>query len=372
MKALTIKQPWASLIAHGLKSIENRTWKTNYRGRILIHAASTPVKEGWDALNEMQLAKVYAYKDKIYGGSEELPYGAILGSVEIVDCVKNHPSVWAEEGVWNWVLANPVLFDEPITGIKGKLSFWEYDGELPQKKQEPQQVVSKGKPVKTLKELQESAFLHKVADGVQMMIDNLTLNEQMRVSFVPLILEQIAWIYAEKAMACEARDKVSLLKKLSRTLKLVHQKWNDNLRQDLDFDHMKNVNEQVDVCVNNHLAHDLMILYWTVNREFKRAAPEYPHEELRTYAIISTLFIDLLKEYNLKIDELLAEKLKKKDLEPSVIPPIIKELRKGMVAFAGVEGKFNYENSDVKLGMDIIGKKIERIEFGIFGKDGNN
>lgn len=363
MKALTIKQPWASLIAHGLKNIENRTWKTNYRGRILIHAAATPVKEGWDALNEMQLAKVYAYKDKLYGGNEELPCGAILGSVEIVDCVQNHPSVWAEEGVWNWVLADPVLFDEPIAGVKGKLSFWEYDGELPQ----PKKVQE---PVKTAQEYQESAFLQKVAEDVQGMIDNLTLNEQMQVSVVPLIIEQIAWIYAEKAMACAARDRVSILKKLSRTLKLVHQKWDNELRRDLDFDHMKNVNEQVEMCLNNHLAKDVTILYWTVNSEFKRAAPEYPYQELRTYAIISTLFVDLLKDYNLKIDALLQEKLNNRNLEPSIVPPIINELRRGMVAFAGVEGKFNYENSAVKLGMDIIGKKIERIEFGILKKHG--
>ena len=35
MKAITIKQPWASLIVHGIKDIENRTWRTNYRGRVL-------------------------------------------------------------------------------------------------------------------------------------------------------------------------------------------------------------------------------------------------------------------------------------------------------------------------------------------------
>ena len=55
-----------------------------------------------------------------------MPKGAIIGSVEIVDCVQNHPSPWAEKGVWNWVLANPILFPEPIPA-KGKLSFWEYD-----------------------------------------------------------------------------------------------------------------------------------------------------------------------------------------------------------------------------------------------------
>jgi activating signal cointegrator 1 len=38
MKTLTIRQPWAELIAQGKKDIEVRTWKTNYRGKIAIHA----------------------------------------------------------------------------------------------------------------------------------------------------------------------------------------------------------------------------------------------------------------------------------------------------------------------------------------------
>ena len=36
VKVLTVKQPWASLIVHGIKDIENRSWKTNFRGRVLI------------------------------------------------------------------------------------------------------------------------------------------------------------------------------------------------------------------------------------------------------------------------------------------------------------------------------------------------
>lgn len=74
---------------------------------------------------------------------------AIIGSVEIVDCVINHSSIWAEKTenytvgmnpklhenvtgrkvIYNWVLANPVLFEKPIPA-KGRLSFWEYDGLL--------------------------------------------------------------------------------------------------------------------------------------------------------------------------------------------------------------------------------------------------
>lgn len=161
MKAITIKQPWASLIVSGLKDIENRTWKTNFRGRVLIHAAKTPVKDGWSALNKEQLDKVSGYEDKLYGSNEDLPNGAIIGSVDVVDCVKNHPSPWAIEGDYNWVLANPVMFPEPITGVKGKLSFWDYDGELPQPKPEkPQQPVK----MPDMKELQEKKFRDDVSE----------------------------------------------------------------------------------------------------------------------------------------------------------------------------------------------------------------
>lgn len=45
MKAITIKQPWASLIVVGIKDVENRTWKTNFRGRVLIHASAKADKE---------------------------------------------------------------------------------------------------------------------------------------------------------------------------------------------------------------------------------------------------------------------------------------------------------------------------------------
>lgn len=130
MKAISIKQPWASLIAHGIKDIENRTWKCpqKYIGqRVLIHAAKTTVKEGWSALTETQLEKAFPHKNKLYGNNEELPQGAIIGSVVIEDCVQNHPSVWAEKGCWNWVLTDVVLFNKPILNVKGKLSFWEYN-----------------------------------------------------------------------------------------------------------------------------------------------------------------------------------------------------------------------------------------------------
>jgi hypothetical protein len=133
MKTITIKQPWASLIIEGYKDIENRTWSTKFRGRVLIHAGLD--RKCKPDLSVPQLNKLYKYYTGI--GTQPLKYGYIIGSVEIIDCVINHSSIWAEktempagcymgeELVYNWVLANPIKFKHPIPA-KGKLSFWDY------------------------------------------------------------------------------------------------------------------------------------------------------------------------------------------------------------------------------------------------------
>ena len=133
MKVITIKQPWASLIVHGIKDIENRTWpcpKKDLGQRVLIHSSAVPVeminpnsvftKRQWDSFS-------LGFQSEIICGNGYVN-SAIIGSVEIVDCVVNHSSIWAEKGVYKWVLANPILYSKPIENVKGKLSFWDYSG----------------------------------------------------------------------------------------------------------------------------------------------------------------------------------------------------------------------------------------------------
>jgi len=83
----------------------------------------------------------------------KLPLGAIIGSVELVDCVINHPSIWAEKStaehyIYNWVLANPILFPEPIPA-KGKLSFWNFPNIIYQLKHN--ETMTTEEAMKTLK-----------------------------------------------------------------------------------------------------------------------------------------------------------------------------------------------------------------------------
>lgn len=142
MKAISIKQPWASLIAHGIKDIENRTWKTNFRGRVYIHVSAKSIKDlsslfsddQWDKMGEEMRCNMVL---------NNFPLSAIIGEVDIVDCTINHPSTWAEKTasrafadqpyyfdkpIYNWVLSNPILYEKPILNVKGKLSFWDFNG----------------------------------------------------------------------------------------------------------------------------------------------------------------------------------------------------------------------------------------------------
>jgi hypothetical protein len=72
MKAITIKQPWATIIAEGYKEYEFRTWKTRYRGDILIHAGKGIDKKAMKRFKHLGL---------------EYPVGQIIAKATITDCI---------------------------------------------------------------------------------------------------------------------------------------------------------------------------------------------------------------------------------------------------------------------------------------------
>jgi len=125
MKVLTIKQSWAQLICSGIKDVENRSWKTNFRGEILIHAAA----KDYDFKNQMTSEYQRHWIAQI---KKPYTHGAIIGSVKIVDCIKSKDSKHKEWGnlyCWHWILEDAKLFEVP-TPAKGKLSFWNFDENL--------------------------------------------------------------------------------------------------------------------------------------------------------------------------------------------------------------------------------------------------
>lgn len=122
MKALSIRQPWAWLIIHGGKDIENRKWNTRFRGRFLVHAAAGMT------CDEYNFASNYAKGIGVdIPPANDLKRGGIIGSVELIDCQNFHSSPWYM-GEKAFILKDPDPL--PFIPIKGKLSFFEVDDSI--------------------------------------------------------------------------------------------------------------------------------------------------------------------------------------------------------------------------------------------------
>jgi hypothetical protein len=137
MKAISLLQPWATLVTLGIKTIETRSWRTTYRGPILIHASQG--KAGGIFAAEPPFKKYITDFNR-------LPFGAIIGQATITDLIPVEMLEMTEElinrltmeekafgdyseGRYAWILEDPQQFTKPIPA-RGSLSIWEYAGEI--------------------------------------------------------------------------------------------------------------------------------------------------------------------------------------------------------------------------------------------------
>lgn len=125
MKALSIKQPWASLIVYGYKNYEFRSWKTKYHGPIYIHASATIDKEAMKVFQNYPIP---------------FPTGCLLATAVIEDClevttelektlIQKDPTVYGYtqgRARYAWELCAITRLEHPIS-MKGKLGLWNLD-----------------------------------------------------------------------------------------------------------------------------------------------------------------------------------------------------------------------------------------------------
>ena len=131
-KGVSIAQPWASAIAFAGKGIENRPWRTHYRGPLAIHASGTLRRSD---LHHLQRAVRGGEKRPLiewinrgrrkYGlDAEEVPEGSqIVAIAMLTGCIQKSSSPWRGDDEWAWVLEG-VIPIEPIPWVGG-LSIWD-------------------------------------------------------------------------------------------------------------------------------------------------------------------------------------------------------------------------------------------------------
>ena len=138
MKALSIRQPWAWAILHASKRIENRVWRCDYRGTLLIHAA-----KGCTRREYIQALAWMATRGVFVGSAPHLadmPRGALVGIADVCGCVDTSPSPWFI-GPYGIELANVRAFVEPIP-YRGQLGLFDVPDELVRKAIEEAQEVT--------------------------------------------------------------------------------------------------------------------------------------------------------------------------------------------------------------------------------------
>ncbi len=141
MKALTIIQPWATLIASGHKMNETRSWKTNYRGEVLIHAGKNPKDYTSGCYIDDPDGRHFQEAGITPNNFEDLPRGSIIGKATLVNCIhinkefrdhlkRSNPAEYAfgdyRIGRYAWVFENPVLFEKPIPA-RGRQGLWNWE-----------------------------------------------------------------------------------------------------------------------------------------------------------------------------------------------------------------------------------------------------
>ena len=114
MKILSVRQPWAYLIVLGKKDVENRQRGTKYKGRLAIHATRTIASEE-ELHNVFEEYGVTIKPDKLF-------YSAIIGSVDLVDCVTESDSKWFD-GTFGLVMRKAKAYKKPVP-TKGQLGMF--------------------------------------------------------------------------------------------------------------------------------------------------------------------------------------------------------------------------------------------------------
>lgn len=137
VKALTVDQPYAQFLAIGEKAYETRSWGTNYRGTVFIHAGKRLPRAGSE--EDAFVRELLRGSSRLSDVSlEELPRGMIIGCGVLSDCIKMDQEFCAaledtreaelgffEPGRYAWMFEEVVLLDESdYVPIPGKLSLW--------------------------------------------------------------------------------------------------------------------------------------------------------------------------------------------------------------------------------------------------------
>lgn len=137
MKVLSVRQPWAWCIIHAGKDVENRPWRTDYRGTVIIHAAKAFDSVGYNWL-------LHTMPDIRLPSRDEFERGGIIGATKLIGCITPmarvvsppelqpfHDSRWFHKRDFGLVLSTAHAYTTPLIPCKGRLGLLDVSHYLP-------------------------------------------------------------------------------------------------------------------------------------------------------------------------------------------------------------------------------------------------
>lgn len=207
-------------------------------------------------------------------------------------------------------------------------------------------------------EMDEQAFKRKIHNDVKEMLDAFTWDEHKRIAYVPLVMQCVAWRYAFMAKQYAANNRISELKKMSRSIVQIYDMWMDTLRKDLDTAHIKRLQDAADEWMND-TSNDRVILQIQVSNAYLHEYREMTHRELFVLATCCRLLATFVQDYQRGIDEMVEQRLKR-PLNKTQWPYLnaLVELMNGIIQDFGIETTPIINNC-----LAVMRNRIERIKW---------
>lgn len=209
----------------------------------------------------------------------------------------------------------------------------------------------------SVEQLKEESFRKTVAADVKRIKEAFSVQEQIQIAIIPIIIAHLAWIYAMQVAQMCAENRIEELKKVVRCVRMLRNEYLNELMKDLRQGQITHLEKQAEVFMNEYEYH-FTIFFFSINREMLAKMPDTHLAEMRSKAIAAMCMIKLLDEHNAEMDQLISKKTAQS--KANVRMPIIDALYDCMDACASVNNEFNIENNDIVLSTRIIRQKLKQ------------
>lgn len=212
----------------------------------------------------------------------------------------------------------------------------------------------------------EAKFRQEVKSDVERIFNAFTMQEHVQITFVPLVLNEIAWHFAFRAIKLGAIDRVQDLKKLSRVLRQLREHYERLICKDLLPSDFERIHKQTMEFMQENAYH-FQIMYYTASNVFSKQYGKQPFEEMRVYALLSMLVMQYTDEHNKRCDMMLEQRLGK--IQAAKRMPDMDSLYSGMDAFSGeLPVPFDFADSNLQMCLGVLRNNLLKCEWVISDK----